>query len=783
MNNIVTDYVWNFPGGILFFLLLIVLSIAVIFFSYKFTLKDISAKKKTLLISIRILLIAAVLYILGDPKKTVKRMPTQNTERKIAVIFDKSSSMNKTAFSGSTRLKDALKSWKNNFLPATEIENSKISYFAFDTSFKSIKKPEYLLKLKNKTTTATALYDSIVKWNQYLKNKNYSAVFCFTDGNDVTDHSPENAVRAIESSLIPHFFVPVTTPLPTLPYASFFRLESPTTAKVGSTVIVKAVITTANISPSDELKLTVRENSKEICSKTFQVKTDKKSTQTISFPVKITKEGTHIFEACLNYPVANTTISNWSIEGIKNEKIKILMFQGGLDWGTRFLRSVTALENGKFSMDVKFAKGSFGPTKLYVKNLFASFPDADELKKYNLVIMTKMKHSQLTQKIEQDLHDFVNNGGALLFIIANTIYASEFANSPIEKLLPVVFENLNEDNGSKLDSKTSKFLTKMKKFRNNTIREISFKSGDKSGLSENNNDVPPLTPMKLTDEGKNSPIFNYLKSKNSDGQKMVIPEFQDFALITNPKPGASVLAVHPELTKNNKGRVLLAIQKYGKGRTSVLATDPLWRWKLSVSSKNQSFFKFWSQLLEWLAAGGNNSPYWIIPSATVKTKQPFTVKFKIPAVANISSDDIEFSYGKLHESSLKHITMQKISSEMLKTSLTPPIKGSYKLSAYFKKSQKNIAEAVFYASDSSDDEIKLLKPSNKNFTALTIPFNSTLQDINSKFNISNIITHKKLLTNRAKTTEIPLWNKNWIFLLILLLFLSELTTRRIFKLL
>ena len=781
MNNITTNYEWNFPGGIFFFVLIVVLSAAVIIFSYKFSLKKISGKKKIILTSVRILLITAVLYILGNPKKIVKKSPEQKTESQIAVVFDKSSSMNKTAFSGSTRLKDAIKAWKNNFLPS--LKNSRISYFAFDTSFKSIKNPDILLKLKNKKTEATALYDSVVKWNNYLKNKNFSAVLCFTDGNDTTETTYENAVRAIENSQIQHFFIPVTTPLPTSPYAAFFRLESPTTAKVGSTVIVKALITTANISPDYELKLTVKEKSKDIYSETFRVKSDKKMTQIISFPVKITKEGTHVFDAVLNYPESNITACSWSIEGIKNQKIKILMFQGGLDWGTRFLRSVTAVENGKFSMDVRFAKGSFGPTKLYVKNLLAPFPDADELKKYNLVIMTKMKQAQLTPEIEQELQTFVENGGALLFIIANTIYASEFANSPIEKLLPVIFENLDEGKNQQLDSKTARFLAKMKKFRQNTDRKISFQSGDKSGMPENNYDVPPLTPMKLTDEGKISPIFSYLNSKTSDGQKMHIPEFQDFALITNPKPGASVLAVHPELTKNKKGRVLLAVQKYGKGRTSVLATDPLWRWKLSLSSKNPSFFKFWSQLLEWLASGGNNSPYWILPSATVKIKQPFTVKFKIPAAADIQLEDIDFSYVKLHESSPVHLTMNHVSSELFETEITPLVKGSYKLSAYLKKTQKILAEAVFYASDTSDNELKLLKTSDQNFAVLSTAYNSEITGINSNFDISEQIPDRNKMSAGTEITETPLWNKTWIFLLILFLFLSELVTRRIFKLL
>jgi len=778
MNNI-EHFNWHFPGGLTAFSIILALAIIALFLSYFFSLRKIPTIPKIILASNRCVLIAMILFILGNPEKTIKHLSKPHENQNIALIFDTSSSMTKQSFSASTRLDDSIKLWKKNFTHKSK--NISYSFFSFDSTFKQIPSINSLKNISKFPIRNTSLFDSISQWTEYFKNNNVNAVFCFTDGIDNSSQNPDSAIYKIEASKIPHFFVPVETPLPTVPYASFYRLESPTSAKIGSVVQIKTIISTANIQPGEELHLTVKENSTIIYSKKFQLESQQKSNRTITFPIKIKSEGTHIFKAVLNYPIANKTQCTWSITGLKNEKIKILMFQGGLDWGTRFLRSVTSLENGKFSMDVKFAKGSFGPSKLFVKNLFASFPDQDELQKYNLVIMMKMKKSQLTKKIENELQNFVNNGGALLFIIANSIYASEFANSPIEHLLPVIFENINDD-FSNTDSKTARFLAKMNKFRKNTHRKISFKAHDKSETAEHNNDVPTLTSMNLTEEGKISPIFNYMKEKSSNKIKPSLPKFQDFALITNPKIGASVLATHPQLSKNKKGRVLLAIQKYGKGRTAVLATDPLWRWKLSINSKDTSFFKFWSQLLEWLSAGGKNKPFWILPSASLKTKFTSSVKFKIPTVSNITANELTFSIANLNGLNNSTITMTPLSQSILKTNITPPQAGSYKLSAYIKSSKKLIAETIFYASDSASGELKLLKPSKSTFSTLSRPYNSSIIKLNSHFdvlkNIPTPITHPI-----DKISHIPLWNKAWMFILIISIFIADLIIRRIYKLL
>ena len=49
------------------------------------------------------------------------------------------------------------------------------------------------------------------------------------------------------------------------------------------------------------------------------------------------------------------------------------------------------------------------------------------------------------------------------------------------------------------------------------------------------------------------------------------------------------------------GHILLARQQIGEGFTAVLATDLLWRWKMSLPSGSHAVETFWQQLLLSLA--------------------------------------------------------------------------------------------------------------------------------------------------------------------------------------
>jgi hypothetical protein len=104
----------------------------------------------------------------------------------------------------------------------------------------------------------------------------------------------------------------------------------------------------------------------------------------------------------------------------------------------------------------------------------------------------------------------------------------------------------------------------------------------------------------LTEAGKQSLICRV----EDDPQKN-LEHWKNFPLLANyqdvgtPKPGATVLA---EMNVGSKRLPLLVLENFGRGRSAVLATGGVWRWKMQQPKEDTSQPMFWRQLLRWLVA-------------------------------------------------------------------------------------------------------------------------------------------------------------------------------------
>jgi hypothetical protein len=777
-----TEFIaWNFPGGITGVITAAILIAVIVVLSYRLSIKALPSKVRYTLAFIRTIIVILILICLCNPRKIKeKTLPPPDQKKKVAVVFDTSSSMCKKGFSQKNRIQDAL-NFYNKKIAGTS-PNYECSFFQFNDNFEKV---ENINKLKRNITPIrrTMLFDAISQWIPKFSSEGFDGVICFTDGVDLSEKSPDKAKELIENSFIPHKFIETDTILPGMPYAKFTRLESQTSVKIGSEVNVTGVISMSGLDANSFLNITVKEitkgkKEKNLYSEQLKIKSSSFHSKFIRINIPINEVGEHTFLAELKSETKLLSKVAWSICGLPKEKVKILLYQGGLDWGTRFLRSVAALEKEDFSLDVRFAPGSFGKTNLLMPGLVASFPEQDELEKYDIVIVMKMRRPQLVARVEKNLNHFVKNGGALLFITANSTNAAEYASSPLEKLLPVEFSTIttNEKDG-KIDKKTADFLNKMKKYRSSVIRKRNSNSGKRYSVK-----VPPLTKIKLSEEGKISPIFKFIGKEWTKGKKISLPEFQDFALITREKPGAVILALHPTFTTGDKNRILMAVQQYGKGRTAVLATDPLWSWKLSLDSKDPSYNQFWKQFLGWLAPGKNNKPYWNLPSAIITAGQKKKIELKVPTSYKISLDKLTYKMTKTDSEKLTILNLKKNESGTHYVNINPHNEGIFKLTAEL--DDKVVAETIFTAtSPSGTEELELLKPSRETIETLANTSFSSMQTLAEPFDMKKWLPAEQNSKAETIRKEIPLWNNAWLFILILLLFIADLLIRRHFKLL
>jgi hypothetical protein len=79
-----------------------------------------------------------------------------------------------------------------------------------------------------------------------------------------------------------------------------------------------------------------------------------------------------------------------------------------------------------------------------------------------------------------------------------------------------------------------------------------------------------------------------------------------------PKPGASVLAVTGGA--GGAARALVAVQRYGEGRSMVFTGEASWRWRMLLPSSDRSFDTFWRQAIRWLALGSTDPVSIVVPA-------------------------------------------------------------------------------------------------------------------------------------------------------------------------
>ena len=136
--------------------------------------------------------------------------------------------------------------------------------------------------------------------------------------------------------------------------------------------------------------------------------------------------------------------------------------------------------------------------------------------------------------------------------------------------------------------------------------DLNARGSAASDLDASGGDVVPASVARganrvsLTPAGEAHPVMQLAAGADDTRKRWeAVPALASIAPLGGPRPGASVLAV-----TNGPGgtpRALVAVQRFGEGRSMVFAGEASWRWRMLAPATDRAYDTFWKQALRWLA--------------------------------------------------------------------------------------------------------------------------------------------------------------------------------------
>jgi uncharacterized membrane protein len=222
--------------------------------------------------------------------------------------------------------------------------------------------------------------------------------------------------------------------------------------------------------------------------------------------------------------------------------------------------------------------------------LTSGYPrDAASLFAYDAILLANVGSDQLTDAQLQATRAFVaRRGGGLLVFGAQSFLNRGLVGTAVEDALPVQFDRRAEAVPAMPGSGTNR--------------------------------------AQLTEAGGDHPVTR-LGATAAESRKRwdALPALASTALLGALRPGAEVLATG---AAGGAVRPLIAVQRYGDGRSMVFAGEAAWRWRMMLPSSDRTYETFWRQSVRWLSLGATD-PVTIFPIAAAGPGDAVPIKLAV----------------------------------------------------------------------------------------------------------------------------------------------------------
>lgn len=422
--------------------------------------------------------------------------------------------------------------------------------------------------------SGTRLGSALTYAHDELQGVPVSGLVVISDGGDNADEPVGDALLPLQAASVPVYTVGLGDEDPGRD-VQISRVDVPRTTLAGSALVVNVLVNSTGYR-GRTVSLVVEDFGRIVTTEEITLPDDG---QPLVAPVSFTLNTPGVRE--LSFRIAGQDGENVlennvreTLVHVRDRKEKVLYFEGEPRWEVKFMRlAVSSDENVQLVVLQRTAENKF--LRLNVDDaleLVSGFPTTrEELFQYRALILGSIEASFFTHDQLDMIADFVSSrGGTLMMVGGRRAFAEGgYKGTPLEDVLPVILE---EPDPSATPTDRLVFV-KASPTPAGVNHSATRVAGTAEASAERWDSLPPVT----TTNG----VFDL-------------------------KPGATALLTG-EVTDgpgDDRDRVILASQRYGKGRSVVLAVQDTWVWQMdsSVSLDDQSHETFWRQLLRWLVA-------------------------------------------------------------------------------------------------------------------------------------------------------------------------------------
>ena len=610
--------------------------------------KRLRRRDLALLMGLRALALALLTLSLLEPTLRVLTVAPQQTF--VGVLVDDSASLTIKDDRGRARadfVRDRLLDPAGDVRRALE-QKFKVRFFRFSDAARRVQ-GESLAFAGTRTNLASALRTA----REELADVPVSGLILVSDGADNVAGPLSETLLDLRTRQLPVFAVGLGRERFDRDI-EITRVEVPASVLQGSSVVATLAIKAAG-ADGKPLSLTVEDSSRVLSAQEVQVTAADSSTVRVT--IRADEPGPRLLRFKIAPLPGEQVAENNQFDvalDVLGRREKILYFEGGARFEAKFLRrAVQEDRNLQVVTLERTAENKF--LRLDVddaEELTGGFPRTrEELFGYRGLVIGGVEASFFSVDQIRMLSDFVSQrGGGLLMLGGEKTFAEGgYAGTAVAEALPVALD----------------------------AADAAPAAGEFSARFQ-------WLKVAVTPLGAAQPVTQLAANEtDNEARFKALPPLSSVNRVTRVKPGASTLLAGDSPDSPTEGRVVLAFQRYGRGRAFAFPVQDSWRWQMhaDVPVDDTSHETFWRQLLRQLVNGVSGPVSATLSSGLVSPGAPVTIR------ADVSDE----TFMRVNDATVAAI-IQKPSGEVQETALHWTVDKDGEYTGEFRAEERGVYE-------------------------------------------------------------------------------------------